>query len=335
MPDIKATAPQTSITPFVPSSIEVTIAAHFNPARVRFLGHALRAVLGWQCDDVSITIVTNDMAIADAPELEAISNALDARGFRLEYDRAHSMEHPFHLTWWHKRRLREWHASGGSPNDLFIYIEDDIAIEWKSLKYFCDFLPALKGSGFIPGFMRYEIDESGSKMAVDQTITQIVDNSDILQFNGARFASSLYPYWAGFIMDRELCGEYISSPWFGRTSAELEPKARGHTCRVHSAWALTYWNVPERRPSRYLIPVDANLEPLDDCLVWHSANNYHGSNKDRFGSIEVSKIFASPGIAALIRVYLQKASQAGLMTLDRARRFLTRSRAPLHKGQLS
>ena len=72
------------------------------------------------------------------------------------------------------------------------------------------------------------------------------------------------------------------------------PQARGHTCRVHSAWALAYDAVPEALHSRYIVAVDACLAPLPQACVLHVAGNYAVSKKHGFGTIPADRAFRLP-----------------------------------------
>lgn len=282
-------------------SVVVSIAAHHVPKRVPFLAEVLRAIADWDETSVMVTLDTNDLALADEPLIKECAQKLEATGFTLECDQAHGMAHPFHLTWWHKPRLRSWaDKPDRHPEDLFIYIEDDIVITRENLKYFRRRLPSAKANGVIPGFLRFE--KSGGKlMSPDYRGYQAVQGKQRMVLDGQNFIAPEFSYWAGFVMDPELCAEYLKSPWSDLDNADTMPQSAGHTCRVQSAWALTFVNVPNGLPSRYVVPVDEADRPLEDCFVWHSANNYTQTKALNFGTVPMRSIFQPMGLGVKIK----------------------------------
>jgi len=291
-------------------SIEVSIAAHYVPQRVRYLARALDAINQWQQTDIAIAIVTNDLALADDPALSAVMNELNNSGRKVTFDKTHGLEHPWHLTWWHKQRLRQWAEQAGD-GDLFCYIEDDIAVPRAAIDYFMQYLDAAKQRGVIPGFLRYEIDADNRTISTDFRTHQSIADDDIISLSGTSFVPLEYPYWAGFVLDKKLADEYLRSPWSQIDSANAQPQSHGHTCRVQSAWALTYHNVLPTMPSRLVAPVDADLQPLEQCCVWHTPNNYSATRSYGFGTIALGSVFMRAGLRAKIANLRRALAQQG------------------------
>ncbi len=281
-------------------TFDVSIAAHYVPKRIPYLAEVLDGIAGWDRPAVSVTIVTNDISIADEPLVVAAKTRLEARGFEVRFDVTHGMAHPWHLTWWHKQHLREWFAREGTPDDLFMYIEDDIVVDAENVTYFTRELPKTKAVGCLPGLLRFEKRSDGAIMSPDYLGYQVVQQQEQLTIEGQAYVAPTFPYWAGFILDRELCSEYFASPWADIETADTMPHSHKHSCRVQSAWALTYWNVPQGLHSRYVVPVDRDMNPLKSCMVWHSADNYSISNQYSFGTVRMDEIFRKPGIRAAI-----------------------------------
>ncbi|MEP5936795.1 MAG: hypothetical protein ABJ239_00555 [Erythrobacter sp.] len=275
-------------------SVEISIAAHYVPERVQFLALSLDAINSWLCCDVRITIVTNDLALAEDAALTCSLAKLAKAGRTVTFDQTKDLDHPWHLTWWHKQHLREWSAQA-NRNDLFCYIEDDIAISADAIAYFIKHLDSAKAQGLIPGFLRYENSSENTQISTDFLSHQPVGKGNLMHLAGTPFVPLEYPYWAGFVLDKELAVEYLQSPWSNIESADKQPKSIGHSCRVQSAWALTYHNVPPTMPSRMAVPVDDDLRPLKECLVWHTSNNYSESRTHGFGTIPIDLIFARNG----------------------------------------
>ena len=278
-------------------SVEVSIAAHYVPERVQYLALSLDAINSWRIPDVRITIVTNDLALSKDTALATSLSKLADAGRIVRFDLASSLDHPWHLTWWHKSHLREWSARA-KPNDLYCYIEDDIAIPAEAISYFVRHLENAKAHGLIPGFIRYENGPKGTQVSTDFRSRQAIAEGDLIHLENTPFVTLEYPYWAGFVLDKELAQEYLRSPWSDLESADEQDKSIGHSCRVQSAWALTYQNVPASMPSRMAVPVDDDHRPLKECLVWHTPNNYSASQLHGFGTIPVSQSFAPRGITS-------------------------------------
>lgn len=286
-------------------TFDVSIAAHYVPKRIPHLIEVLHAIVDWNRPSVSVTLVTNDPAINDEPLVIEARRRLEARGFTLRIDVTHDMAHPWHLTWWHKQHLRDWFereaAGEGTPEDLFMYIEDDIVVTRENIAYFTRWLPETRKRGCIPGFLRFETLPDGTVMSPDYRGHQLVRENERLTIGGQAFLSPSHPYWAGFILDRALCAEYLASPWSDLEEADKQPQSVSHTCRVQSAWALTYDTVPQGLHSRYVVPVTERLEPQPECLVWHSANNYTVSQALHFGTVKMKDVFLKPGPVAALR----------------------------------
>lgn len=301
-------------------SCEISIAAHYSPSRVPFLVQVLRTVAEWRVAKVNIALVTNDLRLREEPSLSAAIASLEERGYSVCFDHATGMEHPFHLTWWHKSHLRAWHAAGGSPDDLFIYLEDDIALSQDNLDYFSDTLPLAKTIGCIPGLIVYENDRKGDAVAVGYRGPQILERNHELELADQRYVSPKAPYWPGFILNRELCAEYLASPWSDRQQAETQPQSDRHSCRVHSAWALTYADIPPGLSSRYIVPVDDDLVPLPQSRVLHTAGNYVQSKSLSFGTVRLDDAILRPSLRANLRLFAWHVSALRRRAVDKLRR---------------
>lgn len=304
-------------------NFDVSIAAHYNPDRIEYLVNVLEAIAGWRRPHVSVTLVTNDLAIQDEPTLRAAARLLNDHGFDLRFEHANGMAHPWHLTWWHKSHLREWFGRDGGQKDLFMYIEDDIVVDAANIDYFVSTLSAAKERGCIPGFLRYEVDRQENVIATDYSGYQSVEEGQKIDIRGQAYIAPRFPYWAGFILDRELCAEYLASPWSDLDAADTMPQSKHNTCRVQSAWALTYQNVPQNLHSRYIVPVDDNMRPLGKCQVWHAANNYSASSDHQFGTVPMDEIFQPAGLRAMTKQATWEAISWRQRALGKMRRLMS------------
>lgn len=303
-------------------SISVSIAAHYVPRRVPYLAEVLLAIARWTEREIDVVLDTNDAAVLADEQLAGALSALRSRGARVRCEVAHSMAHPWHLTWWHKSRLREFSESEGDPADLFMYVEDDIVVTQENLDYFTSYLPAAKAKGCLPGFMRFEKRADGVLMSADYRGYQLVEDCQRIELDGQPFVAPRFPYWAGFIMDRELAREYFTSDWSDLEKADTKPQSNRNSCRVQSAWALTFEKVPDGFWSRYVVPVDDALQPLDCCLVWHSADNYNVSKQYSFGTVKSKHVFQQRSLPGRLRQSAWQVSAFRRRAFDKLRRML-------------
>ncbi|TNE50387.1 MAG: hypothetical protein EP341_07680 [Sphingomonadales bacterium] len=269
---------------------EVAIAAHYVPDRTRHLAAVLLAMADWPVASLNVTVDTNDMALAENAEIVAACRALRDVGHAIAFAIAGELEHPYHLTWVHKDRLRKWHQAGGNAADCFIYLEDDIVLTAENLSYFLRCMTQLEDTGSVPGFIRYEESQNGP-VATDFLSRQLVRESDIMQVEGRKFVAPQFPYWAGFILNRELAGEYLASAWIERDVIENLPQLRSPDCRAQSAFGISYVGVPIGQRSRILVAVDDHLHPEPACLISHATNNYVFDPNNDFATIPVANIF--------------------------------------------
>ncbi|RIV83046.1 hypothetical protein D2V07_17135 [Aurantiacibacter zhengii] len=311
----------------------MSIAAHYVPGRVQYLAKVLDAIQGWDYPNIRVTLVTQDLSLNDEPQLLECRQKLEDRGIGLQLDKVHDLAHPWHLTWWHKDHLRAWAWKDGSAGDFFVYIEDDIVFTNENLQYFVRTLPRMKSVGCIPGFLRYESALPDKVIAPDYRGHQIVREADIVSLDGREYVNPDYPYWAGFIMDRELATEYLASPYSDLERGSDMPHTLANMCRERSAFALTYWNVPAGMASRNLVPIDKNRQPLGECLVWHSAENYSVSKYHSFGTVGIDEIFLAPTLSAYFRNPVWHVKAFARRVNDKIRRELAALRGIQNENQ--
>lgn len=279
-------------------TITVSIAAHYVPARVRYLAQALSCIASWDEPSVVVSVVTNDLALAEHPDLATGVLAIEEAGYSLTLNHATNLDSPFHLPWVHKQQLREWSRSDGHREDLFLYIEDDMAISAANIAYIRRYLPAAKTAGFLPALLCYEEAPSGESYVAGFRGPQLVQPNEVIELEGQCFIAPKFPYWPGYVMDRELACEYFRSDWADRESANRQPEGPKDDPRVHAALGLTYVDVPDGLTSRSLLPVDKDWTPLPECMALHLPGNYVRTRKYSFGTVPTERMFLRPSLGA-------------------------------------
>lgn len=275
----------------------VYICAHYVPDRIRYLARVLEGIERWPMARVDVVIVSNDFAIGEEAAIAIARANLSARGGSLEVKIAHGLEHPYHLTWWHKRYIPEWHSKAVPARDYFVYIEDDIVIDGDNIRYFVDYLQKLAPHGLIPSFLRYEIDADGGRRSVDLVAQQALGKRNTRIIGDEVYVAPHNPYWAGFIVDKAAADEYALSASF---DIDNSGRISSWGVRERAAMGLTWERIPRDLPSRYVIPLHDG-RPVPGCQIWHCADNYSSMPDTLFGRIPVDRVFLTDSLLWQLR----------------------------------
>ena len=264
--------------------LSVFISAHYAPSRIRFLRTVLEEQLALGVAGLNTTLIGNDSALMSEPDVQEMQKRFADDGRRLDFAHCGPLDHPFDLTWSHKRYIRPW-LHTAEANDYFVYIEDDIVLTQANIDYFLTFLGPLSKHGLIPGFLRYE-DTPVGRVSVDFRRPQLIGHSRSLKLQGRTFINPNNPYWAGFILNRDLALEYVASDSFDHAASTRKSE---WDVRERAAMGLTWEHVPPGYRSRYVVPLKHN-RPVESCLVWHCAQNYTTA-ASAFGSVPLDALF--------------------------------------------
>lgn len=250
--------------------VTVYIASHYREDREDILGDVLDALAGWTNAILRVTVMSNVPTYDETGLIARKAPQFQKNGSTLSLEVVEGLANPRHLTWAHKKHIPAWIESAAAREDLFVYIEDDILITDANFQYFLSALDEVKPKGLIPGFLRYEKAGGDEIRLVDQIWPEYWERDRTRKIGGKTYHACINPYWAGYILDRDLAEEYVASD-----SADLRKSEKVHdwTVMARAAMGLTYENPPKDLRTRIVIPLVDGM-PHPDCLVWHRANNY-------------------------------------------------------------
>jgi hypothetical protein len=267
----------------------VTIAFHYNKKRLCYLEKVLKSLSTFP--KIEVVIITNTCSSRKLLEIEechvkAFANKtkhqkVSTRSFYL-------LDHPFDLTWCHKEMIPEEFIDNTKGYTHFIYLEDDIALDFNNFCYFVHFRKVLKDKGVLPSFLRVEVNKKGEFVNTDNEVSMNVANIPHIHYKKLLFVNTVNPYMACYILDMDLAKEYILTPAFDKNLS----LANDSRIRELSAMGLMQENVPTSYSSRYVVPVDLkSLNCPKYAWIYHLPNNYADDPLTRYGKISMESLF--------------------------------------------
>ena len=263
----------------------------------------LEALLGWKNVIVRAVISSNTATYETSGFLEPFKARFAAAGHELVLNVVEGLSNPRLLTWEHKKFIEPW-LQGASPGeDFFMYIEDDIEVTNKNLVYFIRTNRLLKKHNLIPGFLRYEM--KGDQMRlVDITQPEYWERERSVRIDGRTYHACINPYWAGFILDRDLAKEYVASRSYNLADSEFVP----WNVQERAAMGLTYEQPQPRLRTRIVVPV-VDGQPDPDCLVWHCSNSYSAEDHPVVAQLTPQRAFPRESLPAYVGRKLRAAAK--------------------------
>jgi hypothetical protein len=178
--------------------------------------------------------------------------------------------HPFYLTW----KCRELLEKQKNEYDIFIYIEDDILIPFKAIKYWLEYNEKLIEMNYNLGFLRIEI-ENNIDYITDLCGEQL-DTLINLQ-NTTYCVNNKNPYCAFWIYNKNEFNKFVNSKYYDINNIE------GYGVREKSAIGLHGSNTNWYKST--LIPI-INKKLIEDCKIYHMPNNYVIDKTTPFATIK-------------------------------------------------
>jgi hypothetical protein len=279
------------------SNTLVAITFHYDESRLCYLEKVLQSLGTFPKAD--IVIFTNTPQHRKQTLIHrSIKKALPSGvgGGSVSIKRVGRLNHPFELTWCHKGMINDDFLNSRKGYTHFIYLEDDIGLDFNNFCYFVHFREILKPDGLIPAFLRVEINSKGQIVATDNYNSLDISNSPKIFYENLLFLNALNPYMACFILDRELAEEYVKSCSFHK---EKSLEACPWDIRERAAIGLCFENIPSPFSSRFVIPLlrpsllenQRRLSCPDYSLIYHLPNNKANDPETEFGKLPIEDLF--------------------------------------------
>ena len=163
---------------------------------------------------------------------------------------------PWLLTWEHKKTLAKF-SEQEADSSLFLYLENDSLFTQGNLDYWLEALPILSRQGFIPSFLRVELDESkGQWFPIDNLQTQRLQVERVYVRDEDREFIQLPNTYAGcYLLNLPLLKEYVASDSFDLVKSKTRT---WWDIGARSTAGLQFENIPEGAKSRYLVLRDCD-----------------------------------------------------------------------------
>ena len=262
-------------------TLEIAVTFHFVEHRLDYLWQ-VAAQFGDLAAHVGVTVVTNAQ---EASDQERIRSLFTDAAVQLRIAVPQLLGHPKLLTWCHRAVLKERFEQDATVTH-FMYLEDDICVRPSNIRYWLEAREALRSSGLIPSFLRYEERiPGGERYSTD--VTRRLALGQLPQLRTAQdyaFLNLPQPYQGMYLLDRELMLEHMEGP-------SWDPNFGPWGIMEKATQGLTYAGVPPGYNSRNLIGYDLASGQIDDgCLVHHTPNNYTNNPRSKFGKIPLTEL---------------------------------------------
>ena len=181
---------------------------------------------------------------------------------------------PFYLTW----KCRELLQQQRNEYDIFMYIEDDILVPYKAIKYWLEYNEYLIAMNYNLGFVRIEVEND------IEYITDLWENEKfdtIIDLDEKKYCvNNKNPYCAFWIYNKNEFNNFVNSKYYNINNI------LGYQTREQSAVGLhgihTHWY------KNTLIPI-INNKLIEDCKIYHMPNNYVLDKNTCFATIKFNE----------------------------------------------
>jgi hypothetical protein len=188
-----------------------------------------------------------------------------------------SNTHPFYLTW----KCRDLLQEQKNEYDIFIYIEDDILIPYKAIKYWLEYNEKLIEMNYNLGFVRIEV-----KNNIEYITDLHGEKFDtIINLNDKNYCvNNKNPYCAFWIYNKNEFNKFVNSKYYKIDNILGYGPREQSAIGLHGTKTNWYKNT--------LIPI-INNKLIEDCKIYHMPNNYVLNKNTLFATIKFDEAYNS------------------------------------------
>ena len=181
--------------------------------------------------------------------------------------------HPFYLTW----KCRDLLQQQQHEYDIFIYIEDDILVPYKAIKYWLEYNEKLIKMNYNLGFVRIEVENN------IEYITDIcVKLDNIINLNEEIYCvNDKNPYCAFWIYNKNEFNNFVNSKYYNINNISDYGIREQSAIGLHGTSTDWYKNT--------LIPI-INNKLIEECKIYHMPNNYVLDKNTCFAKIKFDEV---------------------------------------------
>lgn len=180
---------------------------------------------------------------------------------------------PYYLTW----KCRNLLKNQKNDYDIFIYIEDDILVPYKAIKYWLKYNEKLIEMNYNLGFVRIEV-KNDTEYITDLYGEKL--DTTIKLYNNTYCVNNKNPYCAFWIYNKKEFNRFVNSKYYDINNIPNYGIREKSAFGLHSAEINWYKST--------LIPIIDN-KLIDDCKIYHMPNNYVLNKKTLFATINFNE----------------------------------------------
>jgi len=177
---------------------------------------------------------------------------------------------PYFLCWMHRDLIK----SQIDDYDIFIYIEDDMLVPYKAIKYWLLYNEELIEMNYNLGFVRIEC-ENDVEYIVDLPGVQL--DTSITLHDKKYCVNNKNPYCAFWIYNKSEFSRFINSNFYNVSNIPVYDERAACAIGLHGI--SNYWY------NGTVIPIIDN-KLTDECKIYHMTNNYVACATMNFSTIK-------------------------------------------------
>ena len=180
---------------------------------------------------------------------------------------------PFYLTW----KCRDLLKQQKNDYDIFMYVEDDILVPYKAIKYWLEYNEKLIEMNYNLGFVRIEVENN------IEYITDLYGEkmNTIINLNEKQYCvNNKNPYCAFWIYNKNEFNKFVNSKYYNIINIPNYGIREKSAVGLHGENTNWYKNT--------LIPF-INNKLNEDCRIYHMPNNYVLDKNTRFATIKFNE----------------------------------------------